>query len=66
MEGGRAQPGWSSLAENDAAIVASRSPAGREVRRFTVWRALIDLLAPVGYEDESGFNYGEQRREAAE
>jgi len=32
-------------------------------RLFATWRAALDSLAPIGYQDESGFHYGEPRRQ---
>lgn len=26
----------------------------------SVWRALLDMLAPIGYQDATGFHYGEE------
>ena len=43
-------------------LLAPRDQAGLS-RITTVWRALIDLIAPVGYEDESGFHYGESPKQ---
>ena len=45
-------------------LLVPRDRAGLS-RVTAVWRALIDLIAPLGYEDETGFHYGEspnQRR----
>ena len=45
-------------------LLTPRHRAG--LSRITAgWRALIDCIAPLGYEDETGFHYGElpkQRR----
>jgi hypothetical protein len=51
------------------------SPSGREINRnlpeqgrgitriLTSWRAFRDSLAPLGYEDETGFHYGDRPEE---
>ncbi|MGP8199174.1 MAG: hypothetical protein ACLQU4_06700, partial [Limisphaerales bacterium] len=33
--------------------------ASRPRRRSQIWHAAIDYLVPIGYEDETGFHYGE-------
>ena len=45
------QPGRSAL--------GSRERTGALARLAMLWRATMNLIAPLGYEDESGFHFGE-------
>lgn len=37
----------------------------RVAGKCVVWRVLVDLVAPLGYEDEEGFHYGEMPKNAS-
>jgi hypothetical protein len=33
-------------------------PAPPRIRAAVIWEAALDVIAPLGYEDETGFHYG--------
>ena len=41
-------------------MVAARTPmaTGQRPDEMCLWQALVDWLAPFGYEDEAGFHHG--------
>lgn len=38
-------------------LMTRKRPTGLN-RWVKLWRALVDWIAPLGYEDETGFHYG--------
>jgi hypothetical protein len=52
------RPGWSAPEGGNAAAYESVEPE-QFARGDTLWDKLVSLLLPVGYEDETGFHYGE-------
>jgi len=48
----------SPASSGDAAITAS-ARLGCFTRVVATWHAAINFLVPIGYEDETGFHYGE-------
>jgi hypothetical protein len=56
--------GWESSSDSGGLNVpAARS--GGWTRLTIVWHAAINYLVPIGYEDETGFHYGEMPEPAA-
>ncbi|MGD0812052.1 MAG: hypothetical protein ABSA83_00460 [Verrucomicrobiota bacterium] len=57
--------GWGSSSDGDGLNVPAARPGGW-ARLTIVWHAAINYFVPVGYEDETGFHYGEMPAPAAE
>jgi hypothetical protein len=49
---------WVSSSNSDGLIVPAAQPVKR-TRIEVKWHKTVDYLAPIGYEDDSGFHYGE-------
>ena len=49
---------WPISSARDAAVVPVAQP-GYLTRIVATWHAAINFLVPIGYEDETGFHYGE-------
>jgi hypothetical protein len=41
-------------------FIAPAKPLAKQNRLLVRWHALTDYLVPIGYEDETGFHYGEK------
>jgi len=52
--------GERSLASGRETIQNLTEPGRGIARILTSWRAFRDSLAPLGYEDENGFHYGDR------
>jgi hypothetical protein len=63
MDGGVPAEGV-SLSNSDVLIVPAARP-GSWTRIAIAWRTTINYLVPIGYEDETGFHYGEMPVPAA-
>jgi hypothetical protein len=51
---------WMSSSNGHGLIVPAAWP-GSWTRIAVVWHAAINYLVPIGYEDETGFHYGQMR-----
>jgi len=49
---------WVSSSNGDGLTVPAARP-GSWTRIAVIWRTAINYLVPIGYEDETGFHYGE-------
>ncbi len=56
-------PKRSALASGGLALLRNRT--GGLARMAAVWHAAMNLIAPLGYEDESGFHLGEMPDQTA-
>ena len=54
-----AKPEWTSPSE-DATFCDSHTKSGRGSRLVASWHAAVNFLVPIGYEDETGFHFGER------
>lgn len=53
---------WSSPSGNEKNVNSSETGWGFS-RLVSIWRAFGDSFAPLGYEDENGFHYGDRPEE---
>lgn len=56
-----ARPKWCYSSDRRPGIECA-SETRHTTHIFATWEAAINFLVPIGYEDESGFHYGEPRR----
>ncbi len=59
---------WTAPAVDRQVGKAAQPGAGcLHKKRLKAWlRSLVERMAPLGYQDEKGFHYGEQKPEALE
>jgi hypothetical protein len=49
---------WASLSHGEGLILPAARP-GSWTRLAVAWRAAINHHVPIGYQDETGFHYGQ-------
>jgi hypothetical protein len=57
---GSGVPAERAFSSNGNGLIAPAARSGIWTRVAVTWHTAIDYLVPLGYEDETGFHYGEK------
>ena len=52
-------PAERTFSSNSNGLIAPAARSGVWTRMAVTWHAAVNYLVPIGYEDETGFHYGE-------